>query len=101
MEPTNFMDISKQIIEANGDQGKVTSLLTQLQEGYEKLYAEHAKLTEQTQLLEKENGDLKQYNFDLFMKRGTQVNETKPQDDKTSEQQRAETITTADLFKEE
>lgn len=101
MEPINFMEISKQIIEANGEQGKITSLLTQLQEGYETLYSEHAQLTEQKQLLEKENGELKQYNFDLFMKRGTQVNETKQQDDKSSEQKRAETITTADLFKEE
>lgn len=100
MEPSSFLDISKQIVEANGDQGKITSLLTQLQEGYEGLYSSHVTTISDRDKLKEENASLKQYNFDLFMKRGVQMQQEQ-ETTKESQKARAETITTKDLFKKE
>lgn len=102
MKPDVFQDLTRQIIGANGDQGAITALLTQAQDGFSGLFATHAKASEELEQLRKENEKLKQYNLELFMQRGENVlkqgeKETKTKDQKT----RAETITTKDLFKKE
>lgn len=102
MQPEQFTELSKGIVEAGGDQGKLTALLTQLQDGYAKLFATHTSVTENNDKLVKENGELKQYNMDLFLRLGAEttptMKETKQEQDTKT---RAETIKVADLFKKE
>lgn len=99
MKPDAFQDISRQIIAANGDQGQITALLTQLQDGYTNLFATHTETSKNNEVLSQENTKLKEYNLELFMRQGQRMKE-ETQTGKTPEKTRAETITTADLFKE-
>lgn len=103
MQPEQFTDITRQIIAANGDQGAITALLTQLQDGYSALFATHADVSKNNQALTNENEKLKEYNLELFMSRGQKVIEEtgKDKEVKSTEKERAETITVADLFKKE
>lgn len=103
MQPDAFLDLTKQIAEANGDQGKITALLTMVQDGYNTLFVSHTKTAENNNKLEDENKKLKEYNMELFMERGhlAKPESSDKQEKETEEKKRAETITFDDLFKEE
>ena len=102
MSPEAFQDLTRQIIGANGDQGAITALLTQAQDGFSGLFATHAKIDEEVKTLREENEKLKQYNLELFMQRGQNVIEQQQKDQLPKEgKSRAETITVQDLFRKE
>lgn len=101
MKPEQFTELTRSIVEANGDQGKITALLTQLQDGYSKLFATHASVTDTNEKLSGENDRLKEYNMNLFLQLGQQVTDTNKSSSEREEKSRAETITCDDLFKEE
>lgn len=101
MKPDAFVDLTRQIAEAGGDQGKIVSLLTQVQTGYENLYATHIATEDKSKKTEQENKKLKEYNMELFMERGERLRETTEKGEvKTEARQRAETMTFEKLFEE-
>lgn len=101
MQPEDFLDLTKQIVDANGDQGKITSLLTIVQDGYNNLFVSHTEATKNNETLKNENKKLKEYNMELFMERGQLVKPESTDNKEQSSKTRAETITFDDLFKED
>lgn len=102
LTPSEFTDITKEIVEANGDQAKLTSLLVKVQDGYSELYASHSTVTDENKETKKENERLKAYNFELFMEHGKNlVEKNKETEENEKEKTRGETIKIADLFNKE
>lgn len=88
----------KPAIDNSGDSATVVSVLTDAREQYRELYSENVAKSDEIKKLTEENDRLKETNKELFLRIGQQMQE-KPveQTDKSS----AETITVADLFKED
>lgn len=90
----------KPAIEQAGDAATVVSVMTDAREQYRDLFAEKTAADDKIKELTAENERLTQTNRELFLRIGQQM-----QEPISSGQQkpgnRAETITTADLFKEE
>lgn len=102
MTPEEFTDLTKQVAEAGGDQGAVTALLTRIQDGFASIYAAHTEVSKANETLTADNNKLKEYNMELFFSRGKAViDDTPKQELPKAGKQRAETITTADLFRKD
>lgn len=100
MQPSAFTDLSREIIQANGDQGKITALLTQLQDGYAALFATHASVSKENETLTGENQKLKEYNLELFMQHGESLRHNREgSKEEPKGDERAKTIKVSDLFK--
>lgn len=91
----------KPAIEQAGDSATVIAVLTDAREQYRDLCAEKSAADEKITTLTQENERLKDTNRELFLRIGQQMQTTTAAGQAQTAESRAETITTADLFKEE
>lgn len=96
--PENWAEMTRNIIAASSDQGELTATVTKASESVSELFKEYTSTKENAEKLQVENERLKKYNMDLFERVTSQEF---PKEDKQDTKSKAETITTADLFKEE
>lgn len=84
------------------DSAKLLSAMTQARDAYSDLYSRYTALEADKNTLAEENNKLKQTNMDLFLRIGNDLNrDTGANDTQVSENNRAETITIAELLKGE
>lgn len=98
----NWNEATRNIIANASDQGQLTALMTQASEQVSGLFVSFQEADKERVQLKEENERLKAFNMDLFMRISEQNREKVNPDGKKAEtKDRAETITTADLFKKE
>jgi hypothetical protein len=68
MDVKEFKDFTTQIAQANGDQGKITEILTNLNDKYETFYNTHESMQAQTQKQTEQIESLQKTNMQLFLK---------------------------------
>lgn len=73
-----YREFSEAIIGANGDQATLTTILSDMQDTFNKGIADLTATTENNTNISKENERLKQANMDLFLRLGTPQEENKP-----------------------
>lgn len=67
----SYRQFSEAIIQANGDQATLTTILSDMQDTFTKSIADLAATTKLNEDIGKENDRLKQANMDLFLRIGT------------------------------
>lgn len=77
MTKEEFTQKIQEITDNLSDQGKVTSVLTELYSEYEKVFDENENTKTLNDTLTTKNQELKEYNLELFMKVGKQEDTTK------------------------
>lgn len=79
----SYRQFSEAIIEAKGDQATLTTILSDMQDTFNKGIADLTATNETNSNITKENERLKQANMDLFLRLGTPQEENKPQPQET------------------
>lgn len=74
LTPEGYQDFSTKILEAEGDQATLTSLLADMQTTFTDAIAKDASNTEKVTTVEAENERLRKANMDLFLRVGSQMN---------------------------
>lgn len=74
-----YRQFSEAILGANGDQATLTTILSDMQDTFNRGIADLAATTETNGNVTKENERLKQANMDLFLRLGTPQEPNKPQ----------------------
>jgi hypothetical protein len=86
MKPEEFQAKTAEILANLGDQAKVSTILAELKEDYDKESAEKTTVKNTAEKLTADNEKLRQANMSLFLKVGDQKpteNQTKPPVDET------------------
>lgn len=98
-KPEEWAETTRSIIASSGDQAELTAIVTKASESVSELFKSYKNSSEENERLKEENEKLKRYNMDLFERVTAQV---LPSDEESKDtKSKAETITIADLFKEE
>lgn len=106
MTMDEWNELTRNIITNAGDPAQLTSMLNQATEAFSEEMTNRINNDEQLNKFKEENERLRSANLDLFLKLGDQAKDKVPnggpgQPPKPSAEERAETITIEDLFKEE
>lgn len=91
-----FRTFSEALVNANGDQATVTSVLADMQDTFNDNIGKLTALTQENESIKAENERLRNANMDLFLRIGTQKEEIEK--GKPASVQESVTMTTADYM---